>query len=99
MRLVIGWESPTTDWLHEAATSGGSSPLDFAVLGVAFLRDGARALRYRFRKRRDWWIVKQVDDDEPLATLHPDRAIAAKIAERELQDVVVAGGRYLPYGG
>ncbi len=98
MRLVVGWERPTTNWLDEAATSGGGSAFEFALIGAALLRDGARALAYRLQNRRDWWLVKQVDD-EPQAILHRDRSSAIERAERELQAAVAAGGRYLPYGG
>lgn len=98
MRLVIGWEKPRTDWLHDAATAGGGSIFELALIGAGLLRESVWALRYRLQKRRDWWLVKQVDDDEPVAVLHPDRGSATDEAERELQAAVAAGGRYLPYG-
>ena len=96
LRIVVGWDSPTASWLDEA--SGGGSILDLALIAVALTRDGIRALRYRLRGRRDWCLIKQVDDDNPVVAVHPDRTRATDEAEQELQAAVRAGGRYLPYG-
>lgn len=62
-------------------------------------RDGVRALHYRLRRRRDWWVVRHQDDAEPVATRHPDLVTATDVAERELLAEIAKGGRYLPYGG
>ena len=98
MRLMVGWESPTTNWLDEAAASGRGSVIESALAGAGIVRDAVRALRYRFQRRQDWWLVRDLDNEAPLARLHPDRASATQQAEHELQAAVAAGGRYLPYG-
>lgn len=97
LRLAVGWERPEPGLLDQLEHSGVGLVELVVLLGTG-ARDAVRARRYRRAGRTDWWTLRVLDDGEPEATRHPDRAAAVAAAERELLEAVGRGGRYLPYG-